>query len=105
MIPKTSRRPPSDLPRQFHSNRLIVALATAIPTGLTNLRAMGAAMGVNPIFGLDRAWYAADRLRAAGALTHVGYGRWQITEKGRLAWALLAFQAERASRRSAARSA
>lgn len=93
----------SPLPRQWHDSPIMAALATALPTGTTTLRAMGAALGFAPARAIDRAWFVADKLRAAGALTNPGYGRWQITEKGRLACALLAFQAQRAARRQLAR--
>lgn len=37
---------------------------------------------------VDHAYYIANGLRTAGALTKPRYGHWSITEKGRLACAL-----------------
>lgn len=38
--------------------------------------------------GVDRAYYVANGLKAAGALEKPRYGQWAITEKGRIACAL-----------------
>lgn len=37
----------------------------------------------------ERAWSILSNLRSQGALEHRGYDHWQITEKGRIAAALL----------------
>lgn len=37
----------------------------------------------------EHAWAVLNRLRSAGAIEHVGYDHWRITEKGRIAAALV----------------
>lgn len=39
--------------------------------------------------GGERAWHILNSLKKDGALDHPGYNRWRITEKGRIAAALL----------------
>lgn len=91
-----------DIPRQFHDSKFALALATAIPSGNTTLQTIAKAIKAPWSVSIDKAWYVADRLRSVGALSHPQYGRWQITEKGRIACALLAFQAQRRADRRAA---
>jgi len=37
---------------------------------------------------ISEPWYAINKLRSAGAISHPRYGIWEITEKGRIAAAL-----------------
>jgi hypothetical protein len=64
-------------------NETIVLLLALKVNGRLRYRAVYYAMGG------ERAWSILNGLRNAGALDHPAYDHWEITEKGRIAAALL----------------
>lgn len=91
----------SRLPGQFHGTIFMEALATAVSRGTTDTHAVVDALDLDGPNRHDRALYILTKLKTNGLLTHTRYGHWDITEKGCIACAIIAYQEQVARRRAA----